>query len=436
MIGRNCVSQGSAVTTGAALRLVVALVAFALMLHGCAHQVRLNDLQQPPADGPRRNLVFEPPNGQVKSSYHPWQGDLLVVRIASGSVSGCGDFQSTSQAIVSADLVVGRNGAQESLALTDRAVSELRLSTVVPSQTPPYVQIATESRGNIRLDLRPFDGAMNWGDYRTALDATCHKFGLMLDIIPVERAFAHPGDEIVVTRQSLISDAFAFDAATHTETLRLARVSGAGTRDVERFELTVDSGGAVYLPLITRLSSFEIYVPGGGKLIAPRAYVNALLAPGNSRLVVTHLPLTTLAACLSIAEVASTQKDCAGLDARYAPSNGDGGARREISYTIEPGRRFWSLIDQQGRRITLPYRYGMTVLEAVRTVYRGRSGHELPGPRSAYLTVVPRAGSGEPPFFAALGASDGMERILLEPEDTVHLTAWMPRRATPEGSAQ
>jgi len=417
--GKRHVSREAAGVARGVLRRLLSFFAIGLALGGCAHQVQLENLQPPAANDPRRNLVFDLRNGQVNTSYRPWQGDLLVVKVASTGVEGCDDREAKSQAIASADLVVVRNGSQESLALTDRAISELVLSTAAPSQKLPYIQIATKARSAIRMDLRPFDGSMTWGEYRATLDATCRKYGVMLDVVPVEQAFAHPGDEIVVTRQSLVSDP-----------------SGTGTRDVERFELTVDSGGAIYLPSVTRLALFEIYASGGGKLIAPRAYTNALLAPADSRLVVTRRALAVLAACLSIAEVASNEKDCAGLDARYAPADGDGGARREVRYTIEPGRRTWSLVDQQGRRITLPFRYGVTVLDAVRAAYRSWSGQELPGAGSAYLTVVPREGSGGPPFFAAIGASDGMDRLLLTAGDTVHLTPWMPRRANAEGSVK
>ena len=414
-------------------------------------------------------MVFRPGTAEARDTYRPWAGDALVVSFPDGGTAGCRPKASSSLvAITSAAVDVNYvNGNTETLDLSDRPINSLRLTTTIESKDPPRVKITT-SVGSAKFPLPRFAGK-SWGEIRSALAATCDATGMALGILPAEPAVAAVGDRIIVTRQSMITDAYSMDDATRAVELgrrpvtapavalvppaagtpeaqaqlsadavfaRLtSSISGAGTRDVERFELAVDSSGAINLPPITRLSAFGIDGSAGGPGDPHRTFDNASLAPPSARLVVAGIPLMRLALCLSMVTADAGHPDCPAIDASYGPANGDGGARRQVTYIIEPGARSWFLVDSHGRRLALPYRYGLSVLDAVREAFPAWQGQELPTSRGAYLTVIPDAGRHEPAFFEPL-REGGMGDVLLEPGDTVHLTSWKPQQVRREGADQ
>lgn len=254
--------------------------------------------------------------------------------------------------------------------------------------------------------------------------------GISITVEPVEPVRPQPADTVYLTRdwQLLINPADP--------------VFGGLVDQTERFELPVDEQGMITFPALATLAP-SLHNVARDRLGAEAALEGATMrvrvaVPGRSR--ATQPTLALVAWCLSATAPGSSQRrDCLDLGITQAFANDQSGqiAIEHVRYRLEPGPRTWTIVDEQGNRATIPYRYGATIFSAVTDAYRTLDGRDLVGGiwNRAFITVIPQSTTidreQEAPFYGNVVLENGavasnIDRLLLMPGDTVHISRLEP----------
>lgn len=403
----------------------------ALALAACSRTVDLVGIQPISPDvtkGLRANPVYGE-NGSPIDAYRLWSNDVLVLRVA----EDCKDLTSKFRAIDNLTLYDLDYGSPALLNNRSREAVRVPFELFFPlGGKVSYLEFSFKAGPpSLQVPLDHIKSLQAWGDVRQAFAQHCIK----ADLEPVDPTEAAPGETLQVTRRFFITDALATDGGT-----------GIQRRSAETFELLVDHDGRVTMPLLNRIAGFPIEVSAdlsslrslksGPYGIAYR--LDARLAASNARLHVTGAPLATIAECVSASAdlTSAVSEPCKDIDGRFATIiDADGNGQTEITYIMEHGPRSWFLVDETGKRTTIPYSYGQTIDVAVEKKYRELRGRDLirNSRKRVFVTVVPRSSTNDSlgiPFAGRFIERDGtrsFQRYMLLPGDTVHLTGKPPQ---------
>ncbi|WP_026186803.1 hypothetical protein [Ensifer sp. BR816] len=243
------------------------------------------------------------------------------------------------------------------------------------------------------------------------------------------------GDTVKLTRRYRVEVAFSGeDSQSHPDPYSFTQS--------EAFDLQVDARGRVLFPSIGKLSN-PVDRPND---VAARAafsqleHSNGVLQLADPGLSIDRQPtLDALAVCLSQGELfdeSDRSSPCwrAGVRRALAPETQDGAATiSDLVYRMAPAARTWSLVDEDGRRVTIPFYYGATVPSIAEQEYEKAFGRLFyrDFARRAYIVVVPRktiSSNAEAPFYLEVRAKQTPPTaFLLHPGDTVFVTRTRPR---------
>jgi len=227
--------------------------------------------------------------------------------------------------------------------------------------------------------------------------------------------FAFPGDEVLVT--------VSYQTGTQT-------TDEALTYFVTQTRATVSSDGMMAIPLLN----------------APNASADALSADWVGPSIVNNgfslvrvwdsanqygdeYRLQTLAACV----LGWGAPGC--NDSQIDPNVFAPGPRdvKRLRYRFEP-MQHWAVTFEDGTRLEMPYRPGVTIVSAVEEAHERQFGRPLLSrswslTSGRYISVLPHTQSAERPFWAELnsGEKTDFDRVLLLPGDTIFVTYLKPQ---------
>jgi hypothetical protein len=94
----------------------------------------------------------------------------------------------------------------------------------------------------------------------------------------------------------------------------------------------------------------------------------------------------------------------------------------------------WAVTFEDGTRLEMPYRPGVTIVSAVEEAHERQFGRPLLSrswslTSGRYISVLPHTQSAERPFWAELnsGEKTDFDRVLLLPGDTIFVTYLKPQ---------
>jgi hypothetical protein len=310
-----------------------------------------------------------------------------------------------------------------------------------------------------------FPNGATWGRIRAAFagrtvacsGGTC---SIEAALRPGVETFVAPGDRLFLQRSLVAVVPLAGDAPVIT---------------TEPFDVVVDPNGWLQVPLLARVSFSEIAISGeqqqtlNGQVATPEMRrAGAHIENSYARVRVwapewtgsARRSLEEVADCMSVATILPEQTACvpdvdekpwtlpadfvarcraAGVDAQFrvCPE-----VATAVHYRFAPAELTWTLVDEDGRRLVVPYRHGLTVEAAARERYPELCGRELVQPgfgtSSAYVTVLPDP-LGDEKFRFWLRVDHRRRRDddpLLLPNDTVFVDRTWPARVWPAGGAR
>ncbi len=285
---------------------------------------------------------------------------------------------------------------------------------------------------------------------------------LRVHLLPATPTPVVPGDVLLLQRSLVTVIPAAGEAPTIT---------------TESFEVVVDPQGWLQVPLLSRITFSEIATLGetqtsleGGTVAAPGLRrIGAHIENSYAR-VRAWAPQWTdgerrtieeVADCLNVATILPAQAGCVpdveSSDGTRLPEQfisrciaiGVGAAFRvcpnvasAVHYRFMPRHLGWTLVDERGARLTIPYRQGLTVAAATREQYPRLRGRELVVAglfhRAAYLSVLPDPLGDEHSRFSLRVVYDSpiSDDPLLKPGDTVFVDRTWPERLESWGGEQ
>jgi hypothetical protein len=319
--------------------------------------------------------------------------------------------------------------------------------------TNPAADVTTE----------PADYAQ-WSILRQKLEAVMVDCGgagicrLRASLEPREPAFVVPGEEVVIERTYRNESSVCEVPATTIADSVTAIVDSAGWIDVPAVAPLAASISTIAMlgdhnpTEKNRLPALRL---AGAEIAASYGRVRAWSPSAKQH------SLDEIGACLSVATLLPGQTGCVVTDAEPAIDQTDGlrlpadfvanclaaGVDRQFAtcptqtvlnvYYRLATRLFWTLVDERGQRLTVPYRGGATVEEAVRREYLRVRGRELVVPGliggAAYLAVLPDPRTGEVRrFYLKVKYGRRQPDALLRPNDVVFVSRSWPERLLPD----
>lgn len=117
-----------------------------------------------------------------------------------------------------------------------------------------------------------------------------------------------------------------------------------------------------------------------------------------------------------------------GIDSEsYGPDDDPNGL---INYRLE-SKQSYMIVLSRGQRLERPFVSGLPVKAAVLDAIRQASGRDTLPDWAVWATVDPRAELGEGPFYARLDRPSALERVLVMPGDTIHISNYRPKQSRP-----
>lgn len=255
-----------------------------------------------------------------------------------------------------------------------------------------------------------------------------HTAELNLKIVPSDPGLALPGDDVDIVLVHTVKPDSPFTGPLP---------------QVHQGRVSVQSDGAIRIPRLGYVSPIlndsdskvnfihaSVYRSIAGATEANESLVSVWLPPEKRQ-----IPLWQIARCLNsiirnppqaLPEYSECSK--ANIDNRFNPKDPKYLWQR---YQFDLGPRHWILVDQNGQAFTLPFRYGISIHQAVKDAYARVTGRDLEVAVSdqAYLAVLPSPFYGELPFYGHLALNDTeseLSKVGLRAGDRIILTRWKP----------